>query len=93
MDGISKIRADRQAVKSASNSAESTEAQFKVGTRTMVDVVTAQQQLFQAQTVLANDQYDYILALLQIKQLAGTLSVDDLIKINHWLNSHKHYHR
>lgn len=92
IDGISKIRADRQAVKSAQNSAESTEAQFKVGTRTMVDVVTAQQQLFEAQTVLANDQYDYILALLQIKQLAGTLSVDDLVNINHWLSTHRRHH-
>lgn len=92
IDGISKIKADRQAVKSAQNSAESTEAQFKVGTRTMVDVVTAQQQLFQAQTTLANDQYNFIINLLQLKRLAGTLSADDLIKINHWLEGGKKYH-
>ncbi len=93
IDGISKIKADRQAVKSAQNAALSTEAQFQAGTRTMVDVVTAQEQLFEAQTMLANDRYNYILSLLRIKQLAGTLSTNDLVKINHWLNSSRRHTR
>lgn len=85
-DGISTIKADRQAVKSARNSLDSTSAQFKVGTRTMVDVVTSQKNLYQAQTQLAKDQYNYILALLQLKYLAGSLSVMDLQAINRWLH-------
>jgi outer membrane protein len=52
-DGISKVQADRQTVISQRNSLESTEAQFEVGTRTMVDVVNAQQRLFEAQEQLA----------------------------------------
>ncbi|MCK1871934.1 hypothetical protein MXE23_14910, partial [Legionella pneumophila] len=36
-DGISKVKADRQTVISVQNSLQSTEAQFEVGTRTMVD--------------------------------------------------------
>jgi outer membrane protein len=91
IDGISKIQADRQAVKSAQNSLESTDAQFKVGTRTMVDVVTSQKNLFQAQTTLATDQYSYILAILQLKYQAGTLSVDDLQEINTWLQTKRSY--
>ncbi len=43
IDGISKVKADRQTIISQQNSLESTEAQFQVGTRTMVDVVNAQQ--------------------------------------------------
>lgn len=85
IDGISKVRADRQTVSSQQNSLESTEAQFQVGTRTMVDVVNAQQKLFEAQEQLASDQYGLINATLLLKYLAGTLNVNDLEEVNSWL--------
>ncbi|MCC5791499.1 MAG: TolC family outer membrane protein [Legionellaceae bacterium] len=81
-DGISKVKADRETVISQRQSLESTEAQFQVGTRTMVDVVNAQQRLFEAQRQLATDQYDLLLAILDLKYLAGTLNVNDLEQIN-----------
>jgi len=84
-DGISKVRADRQTIISQKNSLDSTEAQFEVGTRTMVDVVNAQQRLFEAQEQLARDQYNLINAILTLKYLAGTLNVNDLELINSWL--------
>lgn len=86
-DGISKVKADRQTVVSQKNSLESTEAQFEVGTRTMVDVVNAQQRLFEAQNQLANDQYSLIHAVLLLKYLAGTLNVNDIELINSWLTT------
>ncbi len=85
VDGISKVKADRQTIISQQNSLESTEAQFQVGTRTMVDVVNAQQRLFEAQEQLASDQYNLINATLQLKYLAGTLNVNDLEEVNSWL--------
>ncbi|KTC65641.1 outer membrane protein TolC (plasmid) [Legionella adelaidensis] len=85
IDGISKVNADRQTVISQQNSLESTEAQFEVGTRTMVDVVTAQQRLFEAQEQLARDQYNLIAAILNLKYLAGTLNTTDLEEVNSWL--------
>ena len=85
VDGISKVKADRQAIISRQNSLESTEAQFQVGTRTMVDVVNAQQRLFEAQEQLASDQYGLINAILNLKYLAGSLNVNDLDEINSWL--------
>lgn len=85
IDGISKVKADRQSIISARNSLESTEAQFQAGTRTMVDVVNAQQKLFERQLQLASDQYRLIGALLNLKYLAGTLNVTDLEQINSWL--------
>lgn len=84
-DGISKVKADRQTIISQKNSLESTEAQFEVGTRTMVDVVSAQQRLFEAQQQLANDQYILINSVLTLKYLAGSLNVNDLALINSWL--------
>lgn len=84
-DGISKVKADRQTIISQKNSLDSTEAQFEVGTRTMVDVVNAQQRLFEAQEQLANDQYNLIYSILTLKYLAGTLNVNDLEQVNSWL--------
>ncbi len=82
---ISKVKADRQTVISQQNSLDSTDAQFQVGTRTMVDVVNAQQKLFEAQEQLASDQYNLINATLNLKYLAGSLSVSDLEEVNAWL--------
>ncbi|MDP3268259.1 MAG: TolC family outer membrane protein [Legionella sp.] len=84
-DGISKVKADRQTIISQQNSLESTEAQFEVGTRTMVDVVNAQQRLFEAQEQLARDQYNLVNSILNLKYLAGTLNVNDLELVNSWL--------
>lgn len=84
-DGISKVKADRQTIISQQNSLESTEAQFEVGTRTMVDVVNAQQRLFEAQEQLAQDQYNLINSILTLKYLAGTLNVNDIELVNSWL--------
>ena len=85
VDGISKIKADRQSVLSQQNTVESTDAQFLVGTRTMVDLVLAQQHLFEAQEQLAQDQYGYINSILNLKYLAGSLNTTDLQEINAWL--------
>jgi outer membrane protein len=87
IDGISKIKADRQTIISQQNSLQSTEAQYEVGTRTMVDVVRAQQGLFEAQEQLASDQYRFIMAVLNLKYLAGTLNVTDIEEINAWLET------
>lgn len=85
--GLSRIRADRQTVISRIQTVESTEAQYRVGTRTMVDVVNAQQRLFEAQEQLANDQYSVINSILNLKYLAGSLCVSDLEEINSWLKT------
>ena len=85
IDGISKVKADRQTIISQKNSLDSTDAQFQVGTRTMVDVVNAQQKLFEAQEQLATDQYALINATLNLKYLAGSLNVTDIEEVNAWL--------
>jgi outer membrane protein len=87
IDGISKVKADRQTVHSQQNSLNSVQAQYEVGTRTMTDVVTAQQHLFEAQEQLAQDQYHLINAILYLKYLSGTLNVNDLEEVNAWLDT------
>lgn len=84
---ISKIKAERQAVKSAQLSLESTQESFNAGTRTIVDVLLAQQNLYDAKRNAANDQYSYLLDSLLLKQEAGILKPEDLIQINKLLRN------
>lgn len=83
--GINKIKADRQAILSAQNKLEATQAGYVVGTRTMVDVLNAVTDLYQSQQQWATDRYTYIINIITLKQQAGTLSPKDLAQINTWL--------
>lgn len=82
---ISKIKAEQQAIKSAQLSLDSTEESYKAGTRTVVDILIAQQNLYDAKRTAANDQYNYLLDTLLLKQAAGSLKPYDLVQINQLL--------
>ena len=83
--GISRVRALEQAVRSSRAAAEAIEAGFQVGTRTSVDVLDAQRDLFRARRDLSEARYGYVLDVLRLKRAAGTLSEDDLQLIAIWL--------
>lgn len=85
VSGANRVKADKQAIVSNQSSLQSTQAAFKVGTRTIVDVLDAQTQLFQTQVTYAQDLYAYIMSIVNLKQAAGTLSPKDLAEINLWL--------
>ena len=88
--GISKIKADRQAIRSAEKSVEATQAGYKVGTRTMVEILTSLSALNQAKQTYINDQYNYLSSMVALKQAAGTLSIKDLYQISNWLTQPKY---
>jgi outer membrane protein len=85
MSNISKIRADKEAIKSTISSLQGLKAAYEVGTETLVDVVNQQQQVVRAQKQYSSDRYAYVNNLLQLKNAAGTLSCQDLEAINSWL--------
>ena len=80
--GISRVKALRQAVKSNQTALDASEAGFRVGNRTSVDVLNAQRELFRARTDFARARYDYLLNRLRLKQAAGQLTADDLLAID-----------
>ena len=82
---ISQVKALAQAVGSSQTALEATQAGLEVGTRTSVDVLDAQRELFRNQRDYSRARYDYILETLRLKQSAGTLSPTDLEQINTWL--------
>jgi outer membrane protein len=83
--GISQVKALKQSVISSETALKATEAGFEVGTRTAVDVLNSQQELFGARRDYASARYDYILSTLQLKQAAGTLNEQDVQRVNEWL--------
>ena len=85
MSGISRVKALKQAVVSSEKALEFTEAGYEVGTRTTVDVLNVRRELFSARRDYSRSRYDYIVNILRLKQAAGTISVDDLTRINQWL--------
>jgi outer membrane protein len=80
--GIEQVGAFGQALLSAESALEATQAGFEVGTRTIVDVLIAQQRYFQAQRENSGARHAYIVDHLRLKAAAGLLAEDDLHKIN-----------
>lgn len=82
---IARVNALTQSLASNKTALEATEAGLEVGTRTTVDVLDAQRNLFNAFTSLERARYDYLLNVLRLKQAAGILRVQDLEGIEEWL--------
>ena len=83
--GIQEVQAFEQARISAESALEATQAGFEVGTRTIVDVLIAQQRKFQAQRDNSVARHAYILRHLRLKSIAGRLTSEDLRVVNQLL--------
>lgn len=83
--GIEQVGAFDQAMISAESALEATQAGFEVGTRTIVDVLIAQQRYFQAQRDNSLARHTYIVDHLRLKASAGVLAEEDLHKVNNIL--------
>jgi outer membrane protein len=80
--GMSEVQARKQALVSAQSALEATQAGFEVGTRTIVDVLLSQQQLFAAQREYSRSRHNFIVAGLRLKQAAGVIDVADIQTVN-----------
>jgi outer membrane protein len=83
---ISQVTAYQSAVASAQSALEATEAGFEVGTRTMIDVLLVQSNLYQAKRDWAQARYGYITNSIALKQAAGILMREDVELVNRWLS-------
>ena len=82
---ISRVKALKQAVISNISALNATEAGFEVGTRTIVDVLNVQSELYRARQEHSDSRYIYILNVLRLKRDAGTLQHSDIEMVNGWL--------
>ena len=65
-----------------SRSVDATKIGYRIGTRINVDVLNAEQQMFNAQRDVFKARIDNLVQGLKLKAAAGTLSVDDLTSIS-----------
>jgi outer membrane protein len=85
--GISRVKALQQTLKSSETAVKATEAGFRVGYRTPLDLIVAERERLSAQRDYTRARYDYVLNTLRLKQAVGALSPDDLAKVNGWLDA------
>lgn len=83
--GSLSVQALQQSIKSSQTALEATEEGYKVGTRNVVDVLQAEQQLYASQLEYANARFDFVQNLVTFKQQLGTLSPDDINELDGWL--------
>jgi len=81
---ISSVKAYAQALESSQTALEATEAGFEVGTRTAVDVLNSQQELYRAERDYAKARYTYILESLRLRKATGILTDQDVKQVNAW---------
>lgn len=85
MTAISRVAALKAAVISATSALEATEAGFGAGTRTMIEVLNEQRNLYRAKRDFARTRYDYLINSIKLKQAASSLSQDDIEQVNRLL--------
>ncbi|MEP7155834.1 MAG: TolC family outer membrane protein [Betaproteobacteria bacterium] len=84
-NGVAQVKALEAALVSNKSSLDATVLGKEVGVRTNVDVLNAQQQLFQAQRDLQQSRYTTIMSQLRLKAAAGRLREEDLAEVNRLL--------
>jgi len=82
---IAQVKARNQAVISTQTSLDATLAGYDAGTRTSVDVLLSQRLLYSSQRDYSVARHTYITDSLELKRVAGTLTITDVDEINKFL--------
>ncbi|TWG89963.1 outer membrane protein [Luteimonas sp. J16] len=83
--GISEVEARRLALVSAQSAYDASQVGLEVGTRTVIDVLINQQNLFSARQAYAEARYNYLRNRLLLEQAAGTLDASTVQDVNRLL--------
>jgi len=75
----------QQSITSAQSALDATELGAEVGTRNIVEVLRARENLYRALREYADARYNYVLDSLTLRQVAGILTPQDIIDLNEWL--------
>ncbi|BEP62420.1 TolC family outer membrane protein [Variovorax sp. V213] len=84
-EGVLRVRALEQAVRSSEQVVISNRRSFEAGSRTLPDVLTAEQQKVSAQRDLAQARFVYLMSRIRLQALAGGAKVEVIDEINGWL--------
>ncbi|MFW1676919.1 TolC family outer membrane protein [Pontibacter sp. JAM-7] len=82
-----RVEALKQSIRSSELALKATEEGYRVGTRNVVDVLQAEQQLYSAKRDYASARFEFISNLVSFKLQLGTLSPEDINQLDSWLES------
>jgi outer membrane protein len=83
--GISRITAARRSVDSGHQAVEASQRNVEFGTGSVFDLLNAQTNYYAAERAYSQTRYDYLTAMLTLKQQAGNLAERDLEAIDNLL--------
>lgn len=86
ISGLAQIEALRAAEKSSQAALQANRTGYEIGVRVNIDVLNAQQQLYETQRSLAQARYDTLMSSLRLKASSGILSGQDIAAINELLS-------
>ncbi|WP_372826161.1 TolC family outer membrane protein [Polaromonas sp.] len=84
-EGVLKVRALEQAVRSTEQVVLSNRRSFEAGSRTLVDTLNAEQQKVSAQRDLAQARFVYLISRVRLQALAGGPKTEVIDQVNGWL--------
>eukprot|EP01059_Diplonema_ambulator_P031142 TRINITY_DN5641_c1_g1_i4.p1 TRINITY_DN5641_c1_g1~~TRINITY_DN5641_c1_g1_i4.p1 ORF type:complete len:492 (+),score=-72.16 TRINITY_DN5641_c1_g1_i4:1998-3473(+) len=82
VSGVAQIQADRVSLQSAQYALSAIKASYRVGARTLLDVLTELAVVYDVKSTYITHQYQYLLSLLNLKYSAGTLSAEDVYALS-----------
>ncbi|GHB08419.1 TolC family outer membrane protein [Modicisalibacter luteus] len=85
VNDVQTVEAQRQAIISSRSALEATRSGYEVGTRNIVDVLSAEQDLYDALANYAEARYAYVIDMIALRQQAGVLDTSNVRALNDWL--------
>ena len=82
VNGIAQVNALEQALVSSQSALESNRLGYEVGVRINIDVLNAQQQLYQTRRDLAVTRYNLLVNQLKLRAAVGGLREEDIASVN-----------
>ena len=82
VSGVEQVQALRAALSSTEKQVNATQIGRNEGARSSIDLLNAQQQLFQSRKDLAQAQYNYLMNRLRLSAAAGEIGEEDLLRVN-----------
>ncbi|MEZ0307232.1 MAG: TolC family outer membrane protein, partial [Ramlibacter sp.] len=83
-EGVLRVKALEQAVRSADVMVTSSRRSFEAGSRILVDILNAEQQRANAMRDLAQARYLYMISRIRLRALAGEADFEAIAEVNGW---------
>jgi len=81
-NGVSIVKAQETAMKSAKTKLDSDQLGYQVGVRNSVDLVNSQKNYYQTYQTYQQSRYQYLMARVQLRYLSGSVNPDFVKQIN-----------